>query len=66
MNWLTIIFMFTKCFSIAKANEIKLIASDAALMDEFGNSVYIDGDFAIVGANVATTHCQHSVIYSWK
>ena len=43
--------------------EIKLTASDATQGDQFGKSVSVSGDYAIVGARIADNafqekHCQ--------
>jgi len=48
--------ILTLCFSVqifAAIQEQKLIASDAAMVDLFGGSVSISGDYAVVGANQA-------------
>ena len=48
-------FLFVLILGFLQATEVKITASDAEYDDQFGNSVSISGDYAIVGAHYEDT-----------
>ena len=48
--FLIIVFFLSTALSADWTNEQKLTASDGAAYDYFGNSITIDGDYAVIGA----------------